>query len=410
MEAKDNLLHLPVKIIQVKTKRTYIYDYYAFVINSKGERDPYGKGTGGSTNQKVAKRRAIAEALERYCGSYINQEIILKSYGEVEKNAIDPKRLIFFDDAQYSSKYLYKRFDPSIPIEWVEGLSLVEKRKILVPAFSVYLGYNRFVSKSERFMPTSSSGLAVQTALEKSTIGSIFELIERDSAMITWLTRRKTLRIDLKSAQLSQLSFLYEKIRAEGLSAEVVVCTLDVPIPSVIAIVYDPKGGIPHASFGIATEVSIERAALKSLEEALLIRNILELFKIRHELRPISKVAVNNFIDHAIYYSFPQRQKYWDFLIKGPIMSVREVVKSYGFAKSGEYLSLDKLVGFFKKQKKEIIRVDLSTDSVKKMGYFVTKVIMPELQPMDITFNARFLKSTRLCTCQITNHYPHVFA
>lgn len=106
--------------------------------------------------------KAIGEALERYWGSRINKPLIKRSFRELKKKALDPQKVIYFCRDQYYKKgFPYERYHSAIPIHWIEGYSLTEKRNLWVPAFSVYLGFNQLIKEEPRFMPTTSNGLAV---------------------------------------------------------------------------------------------------------------------------------------------------------------------------------------------------------------------------------------------------------
>ena len=173
------------------SKRSYVFDYHAFIRDVENKKvDLFSQGGGISINLENAKKRAIGEAIERYCGSHINNKVIRSSFDSA-KNAINPKKLIYFSDYQYCNEFSYKKFNTKITIDWITGLSLTKKKKILVPAFAVYLGYNRLVSKKFHFMPSSSNGLASHTSIKKAEYNAILELIERDSAMRVWLFKKK---------------------------------------------------------------------------------------------------------------------------------------------------------------------------------------------------------------------------
>jgi ribosomal protein S12 methylthiotransferase accessory factor len=392
------------------SKRKYLYEYYAEIIDeSKGKKDLW-KGGGVSLNKEVAKIKAIAEAIERYSGNYINKRLFTRSFKEVKEKALNPRNIICFSKNQYRKNFPYNKFRSLIPINWVKGYSLTKKKTILVPAFAVYLGYNRLIPEEPIFIPTTSNGLAADKSIGKATLRGIFEVIERDALMITWYSKKRIPRLDLRSIQLPELRYLYEKITKENLSIAIGITTLDIPIPSVVSIIYDNKKRIPYASFGSAASYDIERATLKALEEALLVREVLEILYEQKKLKITTPKAVNTFLDHAILYALPKYRKAWSFLLKGPVYPLGEIKRLYNFP-TENLLNLKNILKILEGKRKEVVLVNLTNNIIKNTGFKVVRIIIPGLQPIDVTYNARFLGGRRLHKFiknpRNINSYPH---
>lgn len=383
------------------SKRVYVFDYHAFIRDSTTNIiDPFGNGGGLSVDLEDAKIRAIGEAIERYCGSHINNKLLRKSYDNVKKNAINPKKLIYFSNKQYVNKFLYKKFNSRKTIDWIEGYSMTRKKKVLVPAFAVYLGYNRLINKDEHFMPTSSCGLASHNSIENAINSSLLELIERDSAITTWMHKKKVLRLDINSIKSEKLISLKNKILEEGLEMEICITPNNFLILSVIAIIYNQKKEIPFASFGMAAGSNIEKVVTKSLEEALMVRNTLEIQKKENKFKKIQKLNIKNYIDHAAYYSLPSHKNSWQFLLNSPRVSVEIIKKNLD-----NTMDYKKIINLLKKENKEVILVDLTNKLIKKMGFYCVKIIIPELRPMDFDYKTRFLRDLK----NTFNNDPHPF-
>lgn len=410
VESKKSKLKL---IVQPRlSSRNYLYQYYAYVIDETGKEDNFGKGGGVSFDKERAKMKAIGEALERYWGSRINKPLIKKSFRELNNKALNPQKVIYFSPEQYYKKeFPYEKYHSAMPIYWVKGYSLTNKRTLWVPAFSVFLGFNRLIKEEPRFMPTTSNGLAVHTNLRNATLAAIFELVERDSLMITWYTKRMVPRIDLQTIGLSEFQNLSRKIIEEGFSVGIWIITLDIPIPVALAIIYDNKQKIPYTSFGAGTSNSIENAALKALEEALIVREVLETLRNQKKIKSISPSQVNTFLDHAIFYAHPKWKMAWNFFLKSPIYTVQEIEKKFNFSTPEELLDLNYIIQIFKERKMEVIRVNLTNNEIRENSFYLVKVIIPELQPIDVSYKARFLGSARikkfLKELKNINRYPH---
>lgn len=388
--------------------RNYLYDYHAH-IEIDGKSDPFGKGGGIDLDQKLAKLKATCEAIERYAGSVnSNNRYLESSYNEIKTKAINPERLIGFKSSQYTKSFPFTKFDPNTKIDWIEGLSVTRNSHMFIPAFAVFIGYNTTKPKNLRFIPVTSNGLALGTSELDAFKRGLYELIERDAALTLWYTQRIPDLIDLDSLSNPDLQFIRNKIEEEDLNLDVCISTLDIPIPSTIAVIKD-KRGYPTFSIGLGCDIDLGKATFRAVMEALMVRNTLELLP-KDMRKSIRRRSVRQFIDHALYYSTPSREEIIKGLYSGKILSKSELNAKFEF--SEKYSDLDTLVGLFVKKKMEVIRYDLTTSLIRKMGYSVVKTTIPELQQMDVSYKARFLGSTRLksfVSPKRINLYPHPF-
>lgn len=187
---------------------------------------------------------------------------------------------------------------------------------------------------------------------------------------------------------MPEILSLKNKITSEGLEIEVCALTIYTSPISIIAIVYDPKNNIPCVSFGFSTEAKIELATLKALEEAMMVRNTLELKRLTQSSQMCEK-NIKTFLDHVVYYSFPQQNMKWRFFLenkKHSLIKLKNILCE-------EKVNLPKIVGLFEE---DVIYVDLTTPEVERMGYKVVRVIIPELQPLYENHSIKMLNVKRL--------------
>lgn len=391
-----------------ENSRSYLYDYHAH-IEVNGKEHPFGKGGGIDLDLKIAKLKATCEAIERYAGSVIpDQTYIKSSYNEMKNEAINPERLINFEASQYTKTFPFSRFYPDTKFDWVKAFSTTENKDIFIPASAVFLGYNAIIPKKVRLFPTTSNGLALGISEKDAFRRGVYELIERDAALILWYTQRIPILVDLDSVSNPDLQLIRNKILDEGLNLNVCISTFDIPIPSTIAIISD-KNGYPAFSVGLGCDNDLEKAVFKATMEALMVRNTLELLPKDVRIN-IKRTGVRKFIDHTLYYSLPSREKAIKNLYSGRKLTVDEINSKFRFSK--KYSDFNTLVNLFIRKKMEIIQHDLTTKLISDMGYSVVKTIIPELQPMDVSYKARFLGSkrlTHLVSSKETNLYPHPF-
>jgi len=386
------------------SSRDYIFDFAA-KYSSKFDDDIFGVGI--SSHKELAKTKAIFECLERFHISNPPIDLPIYTVGDLKNmkvNFIDPKILILFKDNQYNVNFPYKKFSYDLPIYWVRGVSLIDNKKIFVPAFFVY--GKMFQKHKEGPFTSITSGFAAHRFQESAVEHASLEYIERDTAMISWLTKKGLEMIDLNSIKNIKIQKLCKNMENEGLRVFVFFSTFDISIPVIISLTIDKNKNIPYASFGIAAGFNLEDTILHALEENLLVRNTLEILKKEDKIILKKIQNIQNLFDHMIYYSFPENSKYYDFMLSLSPRSIDYIKNNYKFI-----LNFKELIGFFKKKKIDLIKVDIVSELLKKEDISIVRVFSPQLQQMEVNHNCRFLKDLRIrsLNLKIVNNYPHPF-
>lgn len=388
------------------------FHIYSARVNNSENGGCFYHGSGASFDKETAQKKAICECIERFCGSKVPRRLLTETHLNLFGQSYNPSKLIPFLEKQYNSKkFPYKRYRPDFEIDWVRGISLIDQRKVYIPAFSVYLGYNFSIPLGQRFAPISSCGLAVQRTYNKAIIKGILEFIECDAAMRLWLQKKRTYRINLSNVKSRKLQNLLRIVQDEGLKAEVLFATQHIPIPSVIGIIYSSTVEVPYATFGLAAGLDIEDVMLKSLEEALMVRNTL--IQLKEENRFVDFRGgcsqIKTFLDHAFYYSSPKSKRYWLYLLKMPLITPVQIQNKFD-AIDLKTNTLHKLVNFVEEAGcKEILVVDLTNSMAKAMDLHCARVIIPGLFPIEMDYNLKFLKYDRINAIRRLNNAPHPF-
>ena len=233
------------------------------------EYSAYNKNGGVGLTKSVATAAAIGECFERYCMSFVDREhLILSSAKRLNKeglNVVNPSDFALFSKKQYSKpNFPFKEFTEDSKVNWIWGYSLVKQKPILVPAFLVYIPYEPI--NEDLIAYSISTGTSCARSKEEATLKAIYEVVERDSVMITWLNRLVCPLIDVSSCDyLSQI--FSEKFLPTGLKFYVANITLDIPIPTLFSIIIDDLNEGLSVSVGAATNLDPQAAALKSLME-----------------------------------------------------------------------------------------------------------------------------------------------
>lgn len=152
--------------------------------------DRYGFGAALGDHDR-ARRAAIGEAVERYCGNIVPPGLRTASYRELRDsgaNAIDPARLALYSDAQYALPgFPFTAFHGDLRVAWVPGTDLHSGDPVLVPASLAYLNYHVGARRGEPATNALSyAGIATGTDREHAERFALEELFERDATTLWW--------------------------------------------------------------------------------------------------------------------------------------------------------------------------------------------------------------------------------
>src|SRR5918911_2581384 len=163
----------------------------------------YDSNGGAGLTREAARWAAIGEAVERYCSSvFFPDEFLLGTYEEVRRHgrAVDPRTFALFHPKQRDSvRYAWVDDDPRLC--WTWGYSLTAREPTLIPASLVYIPYYPFrqAEGEVTIAPGVSTGQATARDPSSAVLSGLYEIIERDAFMISWLNRLPLTRLDIES-------------------------------------------------------------------------------------------------------------------------------------------------------------------------------------------------------------------
>lgn len=374
-----------------------------------------------SLSKQKAKAAAICECFERYCaGTYRDEDLICDSYKNVADRAVSPDRFVLFSQNQYKQPdFRFTPFSREAPVRWVEGYSLTEDRTVLIPASFVYTPYT-FLNIKERFRTPISTGLACGNSIEEAILMGLYEVVERDALMITWLNRLSPPLVDVESIDDSPLQDLIARHRKKGVKAYLADITTDLSIPTFLALTESERGNGAAVTVGSASRVSPKQAMLKALEESAHARNWVKIMmRTREPIAPTDDFSfVQDFPDHPFLYGhafmLPQTQ-----FIRASQASLR--FDDLPDPQDESILSnLRYCLRVLADKGYDVIAVDITSPDVADLGFSVVRVAVPELQPISVEVGYRCLGGNRLyevpvrlghrdrpITEEEINPYPH---
>jgi ribosomal protein S12 methylthiotransferase accessory factor len=359
------------------SRRNYIYDYVATVKGKNILKSK--KGCGVSVNKTIARNRACFEAIERYLVAKISKNRLVKFSIDELKNEkeyyLDPNEIIQ-ESSGINPREKIDHITDSKKIAWVRGSSLTRNCPIWVPAFAVFSDYKS--EDGKRFFRATSCGVSIHKTRTKAIIHGILELIERDAALLAWFTKKQLTLIDLSEIKDKKLRRIIDNINFEKKDVKVFLTTTDIRIPSVFAIISNHLNNYPAVAFGLSAELNLEKAILKSIEEALMILNTEELIgeTIKNEVK---KNEIKNLIDHILYYAFPKNKDAWQFLLKYKPLPISKINIKYKFIRN---YSVTHLIRYLANKGIELIIFNFFDRFLKDNNLYMTRVFARGLCPM----------------------------
>ena len=344
------------------------------------------EGAAGSAfTPEVAKARAIGEAIERYCAAiYFDEKMIFDSYQNLESDAIHPERYALFSARQYAQPdFPYVRFIENSRVNWTRGHSFTKDNPELVPAAFTYLPY--FPVGGEALIGAlPSTGMACGNSMAEAVLYGLYEILERDAIMITWLNQLPVPRMDIAGL---------EHLHIEGIPVRTLMSldlkltlhdfTMEHGIPTVFALSVDESGDYPIVSSGAACHLDSTMAIEKAVSESLLglwgVKQVIA-ERGRKTYKPDFQ-DVNTFEDHVMLYTDSALLPELDFLRNAHHTNV---IDSHQYVGSGNVeQDLAICIDMIQSCGYEVIVVDLTLPEFADEGLHVVRVFIPGMIPLN---------------------------
>ncbi|SBW22573.1 SagD family biosynthesis docking scaffold protein [Candidatus Protofrankia californiensis] len=232
----------------------------------EGERYGFGASLG---DHDRARRAAVGEVVERYCGNAVPEELEIASYTDLTvagRDTLDPAAFALYSDHQYNARgFPFERFTRDLQVAWVPGRDLHTGQRVLAPASMVYLNYFRGTHVTE---PATHAmlyaGIATGENREHAERFALEELFERDANTIWWASGTSPQTV----VDAAELLARYNMSPDDGTGR--IIRLLRIPgqfdVPVLAAFIAEPEQGL--ISYGTACRADPQEAAKKALVEA----------------------------------------------------------------------------------------------------------------------------------------------
>ncbi len=336
-----------------------LHMYQCLSANTKDlfnlSREVSSGGLGVNENKQIAMISCLAEALERYCMSYIPKEEIIVG----KKQELNSENT-FDDFSTYSEKQYQENncfLNPNADkIEWVKIYNINNKNFKYWPASLIYLPFdlNKVVAE------TTSTGMAAGFTIKECIQSGLMELIERDALMINFMQRLNPPEININT--IKGINENLVKLIQNDYSIKVYKLYSDIKVPIYLSIIFKKEKNKIHYGIGASANLNSDYAINKSLKECL--------FTYFYSLNIMNaqKRNVNNIktlYEHFLYY---QGENFNKLLFDSEIIKYKK-----------EIVSFNEVVKSLQKNDIDIFYKELTTNDIKETGIKVVKVVAPSL-------------------------------
>jgi ribosomal protein S12 methylthiotransferase accessory factor len=220
---------------------------------------------------------AMGEFFERYCAAFEQEHKLIKgTYQELSAKGhhlINIALLQYYADWQYET-LPYKPLNIDSEISWIKGYDYVQKRTILVPAFSVFLPHNRYFDNEDDYLLNTSTGVAAGATKNDAIKGGFLECAEREAFTKFWYLQEDILdSIPIYTPRLILETYKENEIIKQLYdNQKVKICIFDltslVPVETFVVFLFFKYKGRIFQSMGSASRFNKEDALIKAILEA----------------------------------------------------------------------------------------------------------------------------------------------
>jgi ribosomal protein S12 methylthiotransferase accessory factor len=194
------------------------------------------------------------------------------------------------------------------------------KRRVLIPERYAFYGVRK--DRDPTFVYEISNGCSVGRSLYEAVIHGLFELVERDSFLMTWYRRLELPEISLRSVSDEELKCLLSKIALLTSSTiRAFDSTLEHGIPSVWVVAQSESTttALVAAAAGahLDQEIALKRAAFEVMASMQRIQQGYAAQRSAVLLMLSEPDLVCAMQDHPMVNSLPEAKDRWSFLLDG---------------------------------------------------------------------------------------------
>jgi ribosomal protein S12 methylthiotransferase accessory factor len=232
---------------------------------------------GKGATELEARVGALCEAVERYCGSRLGDEPVIRDsfagLGGRSGPAVHPDDCQLFHERQFADRrgrnvdamvfqHVPEPFREQEVIDWTPVWSLTAGRQRLLPTDLLY-----FRRDSHPSLRANSNGNAAGSSPEDAVMQGLLELVERDAVALWWYNRTRQPGVDLDSFGDRWIGETRERYRDIGRELWVLDVTSDLGVPVMAAVSRRTDKSAEDIMLGFGAHFDPNVAARRALTE-----------------------------------------------------------------------------------------------------------------------------------------------
>jgi ribosomal protein S12 methylthiotransferase accessory factor len=353
-------------------------------------------GVGKGLTDAEAQAGAIGEALERYCASQPCWEAIRRfAWADRPGDAVGADACVLYSDRQYQrADFPYRRWRNDQVVPWSPAVNLEDGAPVWLPTSLVYLDYSGNDADTF-FCPPTSNGLAAGETIEAAALSALYELVERDAFLATWMHRLPTSEVIAPADAAVEAEFLRHYARF-GIEVRVFRLETDIPVHVMMAVLLDRSGRSPAALVGLGCYADPRLAFRKAIFEAAQTRpGYVQRFADRGSWENLRTYRdVRSLDDHSSFFASQERLPELAFLL-----DTRNLVGLADLPCSGAgdtKTELNRVVAALVEAGCQVICADITTSDLQCYPIRVVRAVATGLQPIHFGYGEERLGGTRL--------------
>jgi ribosomal protein S12 methylthiotransferase accessory factor len=353
-------------------------------------RQALNEGNASALDPRRAMIKAIGESIERYsAAAHDPSQAVLATARQLGPEAIPPARFALFAPDQYADPaFPCVPFTEDTPVCWVRGWNLTADRPAWVPAAFVYIPYSLAPGEARVVPAQVSTGLAAHATLYEAVRRALLEVIERDAFMTCWSAQLSSpaLSLDgLSNAALGPLAALTEQ---RGYRFCGRVLSLDVAVPVILGAFVATGPHIPLLTVGTGADADPVEALRQALEEAFLsLHGITRLAESEPDFVPAADGRnIRNLRHHALAHAVDPalHEGMLRWLRPEGELSLAALPRPPIDGEQG----LSWLIEELDRNGMSAYAVDITPSDIHAAGFAAARVLVPEMQPLDVDHQA----------------------
>ncbi|MBW8049875.1 MAG: hypothetical protein FVQ77_05960 [Cytophagales bacterium] len=374
-----------------------------------------GRSSGCGYTWENAILGTIGETVERYAPTFYNiNESICSSYKQLNKNVIPFDEFALFHDEQYNEEeFQLHRFDENVELNWFPTIDLTNGKETWCPGQFIYLPFNQ---DKQWITANTSTGLAAHTNYYKAILIGLYEVIERDSFVITWMQNIVPEKIKITKEIRAYIDQYYPP-HYEWHFFDI---TFDIKVPTILGFCFGEAEYGKFVAVGSSTRSTYGDSLKKVIME---IGQAVPYFRYllgeKRKWEPSDDYTkIMNFEDHSIFYF--KRQDLWHVFDKWINAEETKEIKLFEKRNTTDKEEIKHILRLLKKENINILFKDLTTPDIRQLGFYSIKIFAPQLIQLGGTYRLYFSGGERLykvpekfgyqCNNYANlNKYPHPF-